>query len=225
MRLRRRSGQVGQRLLGVAGGVALFSALVLVAFHARPTTPGATPAPGGTATTATGVPRVSAQPTADRNLPAACSADVRGTSFASGSLDDRLAAARSWAVPNSGRTASVVLTDTVLTESVRAQLSGPGAPPFVDPSVTIRPEGIRVSGTATAAFLRFPIRATLVPELTAGTLRFAVRDLDTGGLPAAFRPRVNELLAQAADPTAWRLPLRVESFVLRSGCAVLIGQA
>ena len=199
-----------------------------MAFLARPATPG--PTSGPTVRTATDAPIVSPpivspQPTADRNVPAACAADVRGTSFASGSLDDRLAAARSWAGANSGRTASVVLTDNVLTESIRAQLSGPGAPPFVDPSVTIRPEGIRVSGTATAAFLRFPIRATLVPELSGGRLRFAVRDLDTGGLPAAFRPRVSELLAQAADPAAWRLPLRVESFVLRSGCAVLIGQA
>jgi len=167
---------------------------------------------------------VSAQPTADRNVPAPCAGDVRGTSFAVGSLDERLGAARSWAAANSGRTASLVITDTVLTESVRAQVSGSGAP-FVDPSVTIRPEGIRVSGTATAAFLRFPIRATLVPEVSGGTLRFGVRDLDTGALPAAFRPRVNELLAQAADPAAWRLPLRVESFVLRSGCAVLVGLA
>jgi len=36
---------------------------------------------------------VSAEPTADRNVPAACAADVRGTSFASGSLDERLAQA------------------------------------------------------------------------------------------------------------------------------------
>ena len=183
------------------------------------------PPPAATASAATSSPRVSAEPTADRNVPAACAADVRGTSFASGSLDERLAAARAWAPANAGRTASVVFTDAVLTESVRAQLSGPGAPPFVDPAVTIRPEGIRVSGTATAAFLRFPIRATLVPEVSAGTLRFSVRDLDTGGLPSSFRQRVNDLLAQAADPLAWRLPLRVDSFTLRSGCAVLAGQA
>lgn len=168
---------------------------------------------------------MSAQPTPDRNVPAACAADVRGTSFAAGSLEDRLAAARTWAGGNGGRIASVVLTDAALTDSVRAQLGGRGAPPFVDPAVAIRPEGIRVSGTVTAAFLRFPIRATLVPEVFGGTLRFAVRDLDTGGLPSAFAPRVNELLAQAADPAAWRLPLRVEAFVLRSGCAVLVGEA
>lgn len=208
------------------GGLALFGALVLVAVLARPVAPVPPVIPIATApVTATVAPGVTAQPTADRNVPAACAADVRGASFASGSLEERLAGARAWAGGNRGRTASVVLTDTVLTESVRAQLGGRGAPPFVDPAVTIRPEGIRVSGTATAAFLRFPIRATLVPEVSGGTLRFAVRDLDTGGLPAAFRPRVSELLSQAADPAAWRLPLQVEAFVLRSGCAVLIGQA
>jgi len=197
-----------------------------VAFLGRPTTStGPTPTPGGTASAATVAPRVSAEPTADRNVPAACAADVRGTSFASGSLDERAQALRAWAAANAGRPASLVLTDAVLTESVRAQLGASGGTPFTDPAVRIEPDGIRVSGTASAAFLRFPIRATLVPEVSAGTLRFAVRDLETGSLPGAFRPRVNELLAQAADPAAWRIPLRVESFTLRSGCAVLAGRA
>lgn len=187
-----------------------------------PPEPSPPPDRGAAATDAVGV---SPAPTADRSVPPACAADVRGTAFASGSLDDRVAATRAWAGTSGGRTASLVLTDAVLTESVRARLSGPGAAPFVEPSVAIRPDGIGVSGTATAAFLRFPIRATLVPEVSGGTLRFAVRDLDTGALPAAFRPRVNELLAQAADPAAWRVPLRVEAFVLRSGCAVLVGRA
>ncbi len=163
--------------------------------------------------------------TADRDVPAACAADVRGRSFASGSLDERLAGVRTWAASNRGQYASLILTDSVLTESVRAALSGPDAPPFRDPTVAIRPEAIRVSGTATAAFLRFPIRASLVPEVSGGSLRFSVRDLETGGLPGAFRPQIERLIAQAADPAAWALPLRVEAFALRSGCAVLVGQA
>lgn len=163
--------------------------------------------------------------TADRNVPAACAALVRGQSFASGSLDERLAGVRTWAPSNRGQYASLVLTDTVLTESVRAALSGPDAPPFRDPAVTIRPEAIRVSGTATVAFLRFPIRASLVPEVSGGALRFSVRELETGGLPGAFRPEIERLIAQAADPAAWALPLRVEALALRSGCAVLTGQA
>ena len=164
-------------------------------------------------------------PTADRNVPAACATDVRGRTFASGSLEERLAAVRSWAPSNRGEDASLVLTDGVLTESVRAALARPDAPPFRDPTVAIRPEAIRVTGTATAAFLRFPIRAALVPEVSGGALRFSVRELETGGLPGAFRPQVERLIAQAADPAAWALPLRVETFTLRSGCAVLIGRS
>jgi len=61
--------------------------------------------------------------------------------------------------------------------------------------------------------------------VSGGTLRFQVRDLDTGALPAAFRPRVNELLAQAADPAAWRLPLAVDDVILRSGCGSIRGRA
>lgn len=168
---------------------------------------------------------VTATATADRNVPAACASDVRGQAFATGSLEERLGGVRTWAASNRGQYASLVLTDAVLTESVRAQLSGPGAPPFRDPTVAIQPDAIRVSGTATAAFLRFPIRASLVPEVSGGTLRFSVRELETGGLPGAFRAQIERLIAQAADPAAWALPLRVETFTLRSGCAVLIGQA
>ncbi len=168
---------------------------------------------------------MSAPPTPDRNVPAAWAGDVRGRSFAAGTLEERLAGLRTWAASNRGQYASLVLTDSVLTESVRAALTGPDAPPFRDPTVAIRPEAIRVSGTATAAFLRFPIRASLVPEISGGTLRFSVRDLETGRLPAAFRPQIERLIAQAADPASWALPLRFEAVFLRSGCAVLIGQA
>lgn len=204
------------------GVLALSAAIVLLALPvlARPPAPDGAPRVVATATAAS-----TATPTPDRDVPAACAADIRGPSFARGSLDERVSAARSWAAGSRGQTASVVVTDAVLTESVRAQLAGPGAAPFLDPAVGIRPDGIRVSGTATASFLRFPISAVLRPSVSAGTLTFTVTDLETGGLPAAFRPRVNELLAQAADPAAWRLPLRVESFTLRAGCAVLVGVA
>lgn len=185
------------------------------------TPPPRTPSPSAAALTA--APTAAA--TADRDVPAACAADVRGRSFASGSLEERLAAVRAWAAGSRGQQASLVLTDAVLTESVRAGLGAPDAPPFRDPTVTIRPEAIRVTGTATAAFLRFPIRAALVPEVSGGVLRFTVSELETGGLPAAFRPQVERLIAQAADPSAWALPLRVEAFILRSGCAVLTGRA
>ena len=194
---------------------------------ARPQTPVATATPSiaRPAASASVTPSATAAATADRNVPAACAADVRGRAFATGSLEERLAGIRAWAPTARGQLASLVLTDTVLTESVRLGLSGPDAPPFRDPTVAIRPEAIRVSGTATAAFLRFPIRASLVPEVSGGALRFTVRELDTGGLPGAFRPQVERLIAQAADPAAWALPLRVEAFTLRSGCAVLTGLA
>ncbi|MGH2498774.1 MAG: hypothetical protein ACRDF0_01560, partial [Candidatus Limnocylindria bacterium] len=137
----------------------------------------------------------------------------------------RLAAARVFAATNAGQPASLVITDAVVTEAVARAAGAPGAPPFRDPAVAIAPDGIRVSGTATAAFLRFPIRATLVPEVAGGRFRLTLRELDTGGLPAFLRPRVNDLIAQAADPAAWQLPLRVEAVVLRAGCAVVRGAA
>lgn len=198
---------------------------MLVAVLARPEPPVTTATPSLARATASASVTPGATTTADRNVPASCSADVRGRTFATGSLEERLAGVRAWAASNRGQQASLVLTDAVLTESVRLELTGPDAPPFHDPIVAIRPEAIRVSGTATAAFLRFPIRASLVPEVSGGVLRFNIRELETGGLPGAFRQQVERLIAQAADPAAWALPLRVDAFTLRSGCAVLTGQA
>lgn len=158
-------------------------------------------------------------------MPPACAADVRGRSFSRGTLEERLRELRAWAAANPGATASLVLTDAALTASVRGQLAGPDAPPFEDAAVAIRPDGIHVSGAVTQLFFRFPIRARLVPAVAGGVLRFEVRDLDTGNLPSGYRDQVQQLIGEASDPANWRVPLTVDTFVTRSGCAVLTGRA
>lgn len=170
-------------------------------------------------------PVPSAAETPDRDVPAACAADVRGRTFSRGALEDRVRELRSWAQANPGGAASLVLTDAALTDSVRAQLAGPDAPPFEDPRVAIRPDGIHVSGAVSQLFFRFPIRARLVPGVSGGILRFEVRDLETGNLPSGYRDQVQQLIGEASDPSNWRVPLRVDTFVTRSGCAVLTGRA
>lgn len=171
------------------------------------------------------LPSRSAASTVDPAVPAACAADVSGRSFSRGTLEQRLGDLRSWAQANPGGTASLVLTDAVLTDSVRAQLSGPNAPPFEDPALRILPTGIHVSGAVSQLFFRFPISARLVPQVTGGQLRFDVRDLDTGNLPSGYRGEVQRLISEASDPGNWRVPLSVTSFATRSGCAVLTGRA
>jgi len=192
---------------------------VLLTIVLRPV-PSATPiavAPTGSGIAVT----ASARP----DVPAACAGDVRGTVFASGSLDDRVAAARSWAPAHRGETASLVITDAVVLASVRAATGGPGAPPFRDPDVRIHPDGIALSGTATAAIFRYSIKATLVPEVQNGRFRLHVTQLDTGGMPGFLRQQVSDLIAKAADPAAWQLPVRVSDVVLREGCGTVRGTA
>lgn len=172
----------------------------------------------------TGNPAASAAPTPDRDVPAACAADVRGRSFSRGTLEERVRELRSWAQADPGGTASLVLTDAVLTDSVRAQLGRPDAPPFEDPAVAVRPDGVHVSGSVSQLFFRFPISARLVPRLSGGVLRFDVRDLQTGNLPSGYRDQVQDLIAEASDPANWRVPLAVTAFVPRDGCAVLTGR-
>lgn len=166
---------------------------------------------------------VSASPPPD--VPAACAGDVRGTVFATGSLDDRVAAVRAWAPAHRGEPVSLVLGDAVVLASVRAVSFGPNAPPFRDPDVRIRPDGIHVSGSASVAIFRYAIAATLVPQVQDGRLRLVVAQLDTGGMPGFLRQQVSDLLARAADPGAWQLPVRVTAVALREGCGTIVGTA
>lgn len=167
-------------------------------------------------------PGVTATPAPD--VPAACVRDVSGTVFVGGTFDARLASLRAWAPTHRGGVASLVITDADLIQSARDVASRSGAP-VRDVGVAIQPDGVRVSGTATAGPLRFPVRATLVPVIDAGRLRVVTRDLDTNGLPGFLRPRIDELLREAADPASWQLPLGVEAAVLRAGCGVVRGRA
>jgi len=189
--------------------------LVLLTIVLRPVPP--VPAP-----VAPGVP-VTAPVRPD--VPAACAGDARGTVFASGSLEDRVAAVRSWAPAHRAEPVSLVITDAVVGASVRAAASAPNAPPFRDPEVRIHPDGVHLSGTASAAIFRYTIRATLVPEVRDGRFRLGVTELDTGGLPGFLGQQVRDLIAQAADPAAWQLPVRVSEVVLREGCGVIRGTA
>ncbi|HEY8655375.1 MAG TPA: hypothetical protein VIN34_01410 [Candidatus Limnocylindria bacterium] len=163
--------------------------------------------------------------TARPDLPAACAGDVRGTAFATGSLEDRVAALRSWAPAHRAEPVSLVITDAVVLASVRAVSTGPNAPPFRDPDVRIHADGIKVSGAASVAIFRYPINATLVPEVQDGRFRLVVTQLDTGGMPGFLRQQVSDLIAQAADPGAWQLPVRVTDVVLREGCGTVRGVA
>ncbi|HUQ17770.1 MAG TPA: hypothetical protein VM070_08275 [Candidatus Saccharimonadales bacterium] len=161
--------------------------------------------------------------TAPPDVPAACAGDARGTVFAAGSLDDRVVAVRAWAPSHRGEAVSLVISDAVVLASVRAGSSAPNAPPFRDPDVRIRPDGIHLSGTASAAIFRYAIKATLVPEVQNGRFRLVVTQLDTGGMPGFLRQQVSDLVAQAADPAVWRLPVRVTEVVLREGCGTVRG--
>jgi len=139
--------------------------------------------------------------------------------------EDRVAAVRSWAPAHRAEPVSLVITDAVVRASVRAAASAPNAPPFRDPEVRIHPDGVHLSGTASAAIFRYTIRATLVPEVRDGRFRLGVTELDTGGLPGFLGQQVRDLIAQAADPAAWQLPVRISEVVLREGCGVIRGTA
>jgi len=192
---------------------------LLLAFLGRPpdVTPSASAASSPT-------PRPTATATADplTCVPAACRADVRGTAFTTGSIDQRASAAQQWMDAHRGQQASVIVTEDLVNEAaVRESRSQP----VRDLRITIEPAGFRLSASAIVLIGSFPIKALLVPSASGGVLRIEVRDLDTDGLPGFFRGSVEESLQRAADPTAWGIRMRVQGVATRNGCAVIWGTA
>ena len=71
----------------------------------------------------------------------------------------------------------------------------------------------------------FPIKVLLVPQVSTGTLRFDLRELDTDGLPGFFRGGIEDSIRKAADPAGWGLRMRIDGIATDSGCAVVWGTA
>src|SRR5207247_992307 len=134
-----------------------------------------------------------------------------GVAFASGSLDDRIRAANAWSATHRGQTASLVVTNDVLTDTASRQQ---WSVPVENVGVTIDLAGFHFSATINQ-FGRYPIRALLVPQASGGTLRLTTQQLDTDGLPGFFRGSVQDALTSATDTTKWGLQARVDGVVTR----------
>ncbi len=194
---------------------ALVVVVLLFAFR-PPDSPGevATPA----ASQRTSAP--SATPSAV-TVPTACATYVKGMAFASGTLAERSSAAQAWMEANPGRQAWVVITDNVLTEVAARQAR---SQPVRDVRIAIERAGFRLGATA-VAIGSFPIKVLLVPQVSNGTIRFDLRELDTDGLPGFFRGSIEDSIRKAADPAGWGLRMRIDGIATDSGCAVVWGSA
>lgn len=172
--------------------------------------------------TATASPTPTASPIPTRALPVSC-AGAAGEVFAEGSLADRTAALSVWAPAHRGDRASLAITDQVLEDAVRPDAERAG---LQEARTRIESDGIHLSGDAVAGPFRFPVRATIVPGVTAdGRVRAEIRDLSTGGMPEFFRPTLEDALRSATEASVAQLVLRVERITLQSGCLVLVGVA
>lgn len=193
---------------------------LLLAFLGRPTD--VAPSPSATAGSSPTRPAATATPDPLTGVPADCRADVHGTAFTTGSIDQRASAAQQWMDAHRGQQASVIVTEDLVNEAaVRESRSQP----VRDLRITIEPAGFRLSASAIVLIGSFPIKALLVPSASGGALRIDVRDLDTDGLPGFFRGSVQDSLQRAADPTAWGIKMRVLGVATRNGCAVIWGTA
>ena len=196
------------RAIAVAGAVVLL-AIVIVAVSRPPETVrlGVSPSP---------TPSASGDSLAD--VPDECRGDVVGAPFARGDVSERVQLMAAWLDQHPGGSASLVLTDDVLTrEAAKSKQSVTTE----DTRVEIVDEGFRLSSTV-VFFGRYPISALLVPTIDDGDVRFDVRDLDTDGMPGFMRPAVEQSLAASADPATWGLDVRIDDLLTRRGCAVAV---
>jgi len=200
------------RAIAIAG-VFVLLAIVIIAVSRPPETVrlGVSPSPSST-------------PSATADLlaavPDACRGDVVGAPFASGDVSERVRLMAAWLDQHPGDSASLVLTDDVLTrEAAKSKQSVTTE----DTRVEIVPEGFRLSSTV-VFFGRYPISALLVPTVDDGDVHFEVRDLETDGMPGFMRPAVEQSLAASADPATWGLNVRIDDLLTRRGCAVAVAK-
>jgi hypothetical protein len=193
---------------------------IVLVFALRPAPSPVAPSPSATASVTSRTPAAtSTAPSAD--VPAACRGLVRGTTFATGSIDERARAAELWMASHRGQQASVVVTEDIVNAAAVRETRDQ---PVRDLRIAIEPAGFRLSATA-VVIGSFPIRALLVPTASGGALRVDLRELDTDGLPGFFRGTVQDSITRAADPTAWGITMRIDGVAMANGCAVIWGTA
>src|SRR5438132_4438514 len=102
--------------------IAVPLAVIALLFATRPTDVRVlAPSPSASASRSPIVTAVALATTDLSAVPAECRGDVKGVAFASGSLDDRIRAANAWGDAHRGQTASLVVTNDVMTDAATRQ--------------------------------------------------------------------------------------------------------
>lgn len=174
--------------------------------------------------TVTGGPALALSPFEDLTLVnSVCAATAPGRIFASGTLETRLEAVRTFARDNRGMPVSLIYTETELNQSIAA--NAPTAQGVTLNAAKITIDGGGIHGTAKAAtqFITVNASADVIGGSVGDKFTLRVSRLQADPLPAGLLDAVRGLADTSTSAISSAVPFLVKQVSFRNGCFSVSG--
>ena len=152
-----------------------------------------------------------------------CSALSPGRVFASGAVEDRYAALRTYAQGNKGQPVAFVVTDADLTSAGNASVPADVPATVKDLRATIDSGGVHLSAQATASILTLNAASDISVGSVNGKLVVRLRTLTASPLPAGLLDPLRSALESGLDEFSNGFPFTVRQVAMRQGCLSVMG--
>ncbi|MEP6693514.1 MAG: FecR family protein [Chloroflexota bacterium] len=152
-----------------------------------------------------------------------CSALSTGRLFASGAIEDRYAALRTYAQTNKGQPVAFVVNDADLVSAGNASVPKDTPATVQDLRGTIDQAGVHLSAQGSASILTVGVASDISVGSVNGKLVIRVRSLTASPLPAGLFDPIRGILERSLDDFSSGFPFTVRQVSLRQGCLSVMG--
>jgi len=152
-----------------------------------------------------------------------CSALSTGRVFASGTVQDRYAQLRAFAVADKSQPVAFVVTDADLAAAGAANVPSEVPAQVRDLRATIDSAGVHLSGQASASIITLNAASDIAVGSVDGELAMRIRRLSASPLPQGLLDGLRVALERAFDEFSNEFPFTVRQVALRQGCLSIMG--
>jgi hypothetical protein len=152
-----------------------------------------------------------------------CAATAPGRIFASGTLDTRLEAVRTFARDNRGMPVSVIYTEAELNQSVAANAPTAQGVTLNDAKITIDGGGIHGTAKAATQFITVNAAADVIGGPVGGKFTLRVSRLSADPLPPGLVDAIRGIADTSTTDISSGIPFLVRQVSFRNGCFSVSG--
>jgi hypothetical protein len=152
-----------------------------------------------------------------------CAAIAPGRIFASGTLDTRLEAVRTFARDNRGIPVSVIYTEAELNQSVAANAPTAQGVTLNDAKITIDSGGIHGTAKAATQFITVNASADVIGGPVGGKFTLRVSRLVADPLPPGLVDAIRGIADTSTTDVSSNIPFLVKQVSFRNGCFSVSG--